>query len=227
MHRVPRPMFPPTDILKWCCWSIPLPIISNLRSLKQPWRCSGLGLFRAGGQTGYQPGTCAPIVLRTHLSGSRLARRGPAEVRRLSEVLLPHLEAGRVVVGLEASCVVNLRDDAQTLGLGEPVETVGNKILLFEEFLAREVMAKRLNTPALHGRNRDAGAWPLPSESGRGHEAMRRVQTHPRITIFDDRGRLGMAGTFSLEAEHAEMASPWLNEADARLARQAHGSSHR
>lgn len=52
-----------------------------------------------------------------------------------------------MVVGLEASCLLGLRDDALVLGLGEPLREVSNQVFLLEEFLAREVMAKRLNLP--------------------------------------------------------------------------------
>ena len=133
-----------------------------------------------------------------------------AEVRRLSEALLPHLEAGRVVVGLEASCVVNLRDDAQTLGLGEPVETMGNNILLFEEFLAREVMAKRLNLPLRSMKETETLVHGHCHQKAVGAmKAMRRVlkliPDHDFSMI--EAGCCGMAGTFGLEAEHVEMAS--------------------
>ena len=43
--------------------------------------------------------------------------------------------------------MLGLRDDAQALGLGEAAATVGKQVLLFEEFLAKEVMAKRLILP--------------------------------------------------------------------------------
>ncbi|MCB1821002.1 MAG: (Fe-S)-binding protein, partial [Candidatus Competibacteraceae bacterium] len=133
-----------------------------------------------------------------------------AEVRRLSEALLPHLKAGRVVVGLEASCVVNLRDDAQTLGLGEPVETMGNNILLFEEFLAREVMAKRLNLPLRSMKETETLVHGHCHQKAVGAmKAMRRVlkliPDHDFSMI--EAGCCGMAGTFGLEAEHVEMAS--------------------
>ena len=133
-----------------------------------------------------------------------------AEVRRLVDVLLPHVQAGRAVVGLEASCVVNLREDGQALGLGDAVATVGDKILLFEEFLARESMAKRLSLPLrplqetetlVHGHCHQKAVGAM--------KAMRRVLKlipgHDFSMI--EAGCCGMAGSFGLEAEHAEMAS--------------------
>ena len=132
------------------------------------------------------------------------------EVRRLAAALLPHVQAGRVVVGLEASCVLGLRDDAQALGLGESVATVGRQVLLFEEFLAKEIMAKRLQLPLValggaetlvqgHCHQKAVGAM----------KAMRRVLNlipDHQFTLIES-GCCGMAGTFGLEAEHASMAT--------------------
>ncbi|MCP5196016.1 MAG: (Fe-S)-binding protein [Gammaproteobacteria bacterium] len=132
------------------------------------------------------------------------------EVRRLSEVLLPHLKIGRVVVGLEASCVVHLRDDAQTLGLGEAVEALGKHILLFEEFLAREIMAKRLNLLLRSLRETETLVHGHCHQKAVGAmKAMRRVLKLIPEHNFSmiEAGCCGMAGTFGLEAEHAEMAS--------------------
>jgi glycerol-3-phosphate dehydrogenase subunit C len=53
---------------------------------------------------------------RTYLAQG-MVEEARAEVRRLVDALLPHVEAGRVIVGLEASCVLGLRDDARALGL--------------------------------------------------------------------------------------------------------------
>ncbi len=132
------------------------------------------------------------------------------EIRRLSAALRPHLEAGRVVVGLEASCVVNLRDDAQALGLGAAVAALGKHVLLFEEFLARESMAKRLHLPLrslkgsetlVHGHCHQKAVGAM--------KAMRRVlkliPDHAFVML--EAGCCGMAGTFGVEAEHAELAS--------------------
>lgn len=133
-----------------------------------------------------------------------------AEVRRLVDAFLPHVRAGRVVVGLEASCVVNLRDDAQALGLGDAVATVGDKILLFEEFLAREIMAKRLNLPLCSMKDTETLVHGHCHQKAVGAmKAMRRVlkliPDHDFAMI--EAGCCGMAGSFGLEAEHAEMAS--------------------
>lgn len=77
----------------------------------------------------------------------RAQRQGLSMRSWLVAVLTAHVQAGHVVVGLAASCVLGLRDDALAPGLGEPLRELSNQVFLFEEFLAREVMAKRPNLP--------------------------------------------------------------------------------
>ena len=94
-------------------------------------------------------------------------------------------------------------------------------MLLFEEFLAKELMAKRLTLPL---RASDGLATLV---SGHCHQkavgatkAMRRVLKlipgHDFSVI--DAGCCGMAGTFGLEAEHADMASAMAELLSAALA---------
>jgi Fe-S oxidoreductase len=64
------------------------------------------------------------------------------------EALRPFAERGIAVVGLEPSCLLTLRDEVLSLGLGEAARTVASQALLLEEFLAREARAGRF-APAL------------------------------------------------------------------------------
>ncbi|MEN9628450.1 MAG: hypothetical protein RJA10_1677 [Pseudomonadota bacterium] len=81
---------------------------------------------------------------RTHLATGQvdLARAKAAE---LLDALLPFAQAGIAIVGLEPSCLLTLRDEALVLGLGDRAEAVAKQALLFEEFVAREAKAGRLN----------------------------------------------------------------------------------
>ena len=146
---------------------------------------------------------------RTYLAQGMIAE-ARAQAQRLVEALLPQVQAGRAIVGLEASCVLGLRDDAQALGLGEAAATVGKQVLLFEEFLAKEVMAKRLALPLgplagtetlVHGHCHQKAVGAM--------KAMRRVLNLVPDHEFSmiEAGCCGMAGTFGLESEHAGMAA--------------------
>jgi Fe-S oxidoreductase len=59
-----------------------------------------------------------------------------AEMRRVINVVRPILEAGGAVVGLEPSCLLTFRDEAPRL-LPDWNEALGNRVMLFEEYLAQ------------------------------------------------------------------------------------------
>ncbi len=153
---------------------------------------------------------------RTYLAQG-MVEQTKAEVSRLVAALKPHLEAGRIIVGLEASCVLGLRDDALALDLGdlnEVLNALSKRVFLFEEFLAKEQMAKRLNLPLqpfseetlVHGHCHQKAVGAM--------KAVRRVlKLVPQLQFnMIESGCCGMAGTFSLEAEHQEMGSEMANQ---------------
>jgi glycerol-3-phosphate dehydrogenase subunit C len=190
---------------------------------------AAIAVLNAGG---YRVQIAAPVATdaeaarplccgRTYLAQG-MVEEARAEVRRLVDALLPQVRAGRLVVGLEASCVLGLRDDARALGLdanansGSGLDEIAGSVLLFEEFLAKEIMAKRLTlplratdgTPTLvhgHCHQKAVGAT----------KAMRRVLKLIPGHAFSmiEAGCCGMAGSFGLEAEHAAMATALAEEA--------------
>ncbi|MBC7468132.1 MAG: FAD-binding protein, partial [Ramlibacter sp.] len=81
---------------------------------------------------------------RTYLS-SGMVDAAKAKAGELVRALLPFAEKGIAIVGLEPSCLLTLRDETLSMGLGEPAQTVAGQALLFEEFLAREANAGRLD----------------------------------------------------------------------------------
>ncbi|MHA6345683.1 FAD-binding and (Fe-S)-binding domain-containing protein [Roseivivax sp. CAU 1761] len=76
------------------------------------------------------------------------------EAKRTLAALLPHIEAGRPIVGLEPSCLLTLRDEFKALLPGADTRRLAESALLFEEFVARETRAGRmvLDTRALAGK---------------------------------------------------------------------------
>lgn len=152
---------------------------------------------------------------RTYLAQGMVAE-ARAEAQRLVQALLPHVQAGRSIVGLEASCVLGLRDDAQALGLGEAVEQVARQALLFEEFLAKEATAKRLDLPLkalagtetlVHGHCHQKAVGAMKSM----RRVLKLIPEHEFCLI--EAGCCGMAGTFGLEQEHAGLASAMAEQA--------------
>ncbi|MNZ88653.1 Anaerobic glycerol-3-phosphate dehydrogenase subunit C [compost metagenome] len=152
---------------------------------------------------------------RTYLAQGMVAE-ARLEAQRLVQALLPHVQAGRSIVGLEASCVLGLRDDAQALGLGAAVEQVAKQTLLFEEFLAREATAKRLELPLktlagtetlVHGHCHQKAVGAMKSM----RRVLKLIPEHDFSLV--EAGCCGMAGTFGIEQEHAAMASAMAEQA--------------
>lgn len=140
------------------------------------------------------------------------------EAIRSLEVLLPHATAGRPIIGLEPACLLALRDDYRSLGLGESAEIVSKQAVLFEEFIAREKTAKRWRlqfkppkgsqTPFLvHGHCHQKAVGAMKS--------MRKVlKSIPDLDFtFVETSCCGGAGGFYLEAEHAGHADAMAEQA--------------
>ncbi len=80
---------------------------------------------------------------RTYLA-SGMVDEARAKATELVDALLPFAEQGIAIVGLEPSCLLTLRDELLVMGLGDAAQTISEQALLFEEFLAREAAAGKL-----------------------------------------------------------------------------------
>jgi glycerol-3-phosphate dehydrogenase subunit C len=145
---------------------------------------------------------------RTQLANG-LVDQAREEARRMLDALLPHVDAGRRVIGLEPACLLAIRDDYLFLGLGEAARKVASQALLFEEFIAREMTAKRFQLEL----------WPVNTGEqpllvhGHCHQkavgamkAMRKVLKAIPTLRFEliEASCCGMAGSFGIEKEHAD-----------------------
>jgi len=147
---------------------------------------------------------------RTHIAHG-LVDKARAEAKRMLSVLLPHVEAGRPIIGLEPACLLAIRDDYKFLGLGEAATKVASQAILFEEFIAKEITAKRFDLifkplssveqPLLvHGHCHQKAVGAMKS--------LRKVlKLIPQLKFeLIESTCCGMAGSFGLEKEHAEVA---------------------
>ncbi|MCC2673693.1 MAG: oxidoreductase-like protein, partial [Ramlibacter sp.] len=82
---------------------------------------------------------------RTYLA-SGMVDEARAKAGELLAALQPFVDRGIAIVGLEPSCLLTLRDEMTAMGFGEPARVLAGQSLLFEEFLAREAAAGRLDT---------------------------------------------------------------------------------
>ncbi|MBV8186785.1 MAG: 4Fe-4S dicluster domain-containing protein, partial [Alphaproteobacteria bacterium] len=152
------------------------------------------------------PNLGAPALCcgRTYLATGQV-ERAKAEAARLLQALTPFLARGVPVVGLEPSCLFTLRDEFQVMGLGKQAAAAGDSALLFEEFLAREKRAGRLQlalrpltekNALLHGHchQKAFGAMSAVQEV---------LSLVPELAVdVVDSSCCGMAGSFGYEAEH-------------------------
>jgi len=141
---------------------------------------------------------------RTYLSAG-LAGQAKAEARRTLDALMPFVERGIAIVGLEPSCLLSLRDEFLNYGYGEEAKKLAASAYLFEEFLVKEKEAGHFRLDL----------EPLPGNKvlvhGHCHQkafdAFRPVQTVlqwiPQIELAAvESSCCGMAGSFGYEAEH-------------------------
>ncbi|AEG92716.1 FAD-binding and (Fe-S)-binding domain-containing protein [Ramlibacter tataouinensis] len=176
---------------------------------------------------------------RTYLASGRVDE-ARAKGRQLVDALLPFASRGIPIVGLEPSCLLTLRDELQSLGLGETAATVGGQALLLEEYLAREAAAGRLEAlqrrlrpleaPVLvHGHCHQKALGALPPVL----EVLRLIPgVQPRLI---ESSCCGMAGSFGYEAGHYDVSMrmaelsllPALRQAPADAVVVADGTSCR
>jgi FAD/FMN-containing dehydrogenase/Fe-S oxidoreductase len=158
---------------------------------------------------------------RTYLS-SGMVDQAKLKMSELLSVLSPFAAKGISIVGLEPSCLLTLRDEALVMGLGESAELVARKSVLFEEFLAQEDAAGRLDV-----------LKEKISSAGNGDRAMTQpvlLHGHCHQKAFDavnpilqvlnwlprapgvakpaliESSCCGMAGSFGYEADHIDVS---------------------
>jgi Fe-S oxidoreductase len=145
---------------------------------------------------------------RTFLSAG-LVEEARREARRTRDALMPHLEAGMPIVGLEPSCLLTLRDEFPAILPGAETKALAERAQLFEEFVETERAAGRFDlalapmnnrTALLHGHCHQKAFGTLGA-------AVRALQLIPDLTVETfDSTCCGMAGSFGYEAEHYEIS---------------------
>jgi FAD/FMN-containing dehydrogenase/Fe-S oxidoreductase len=81
---------------------------------------------------------------RTFLSIGKV-KQAREEAERALAAIAPYVEQGMPVIGLEPSCLFSFRDEIPALVKSELARQAANQAVLFEEFLARETAAGKLN----------------------------------------------------------------------------------
>ena len=174
----------------------------NARAAVAVLQAAGYTVHTAKAADGDRPLCCG----RTFLSAG-LVDEAKAEARRSLDALKPYVERGVPVVGLEPSCLLGLRDEWQSMLPKAEAAPVGAAALLFEEFLARELSAGRLQLPlkaieqtkaVLHGHCHQKAFDAMPAVE----QVLKLVPGLSVETI--EATCCGMAGSFGYEAVHYE-----------------------
>lgn len=141
---------------------------------------------------------------RTYLASGQVDK-AKAEARRTLAYLLPFVERGVSIVGLEPSCLLTMRDEFLRYGYGEQAKKLSNASFLFEEFLVKEqavgnlqLKLKALDAPRalLHGHCHQKAFDALrPVE-----QVLRWIPGLEVRTV--ETSCCGMAGSFGYEREH-------------------------
>jgi FAD/FMN-containing dehydrogenase/Fe-S oxidoreductase len=174
---------------------------------------------------------------RTYLAAG-LVDEARHEARRMMDALVPQVDAGATVVGLEPSCLLSARDEFLVMGLGDPAERFSTRALMVEEFLVREQRAGRLSL--------NLQALPQQRALVHGHchqkafDALNPVvaalKLVPGLQVeVIESSCCGMAGSFGYQAAHYDVSMqmaelsllPAIRSADADTLIVADGTSCR
>jgi Fe-S oxidoreductase len=142
---------------------------------------------------------------RTFLSVGEVGQ-ARAEAERTLAALAPYVERGVPVIGLEPSCLFTFRDEIPALMKSDTARRVAESALLFEEFLAREAAAGKLDLKLapvkkqalLHGHCHQKSFDTMPSVEA----ALKLVPDLDVQTI--ESSCCGMAGAFGFHADTIE-----------------------
>ncbi|MBI2961355.1 MAG: 4Fe-4S dicluster domain-containing protein, partial [Betaproteobacteria bacterium] len=174
---------------------------------------------------------------RTFLSAGMVGA-ARAEARRTLAALSPFIERGVPVIGLEPACLYTLRDEFKALFPGADADALAEGALMFEEFLAAEANAGRLELALkgtgprralLHGHCHQKAFGGMPAVE-------RVLALVPGLEVHRiEASCCGMAGSFGYQAEHYEISMrmaeeallPAVRKADAQTLVVADGTSCR
>jgi Fe-S oxidoreductase len=172
---------------------------------------AALDVLQAAGYTVHSPEPAGgrPLCCGRTFLASGFVDQARQEARRMLDTLLPYVERGIPVVGLEPSCLLGLRDEYLALLPGAETAELDLNAFLFEEFLMREREAGRLQLELralpqkralVHGHCHQKAFAVMPAVEG----ALRLIPDLAVETIVSS--CCGMAGSFGYEAPHYEVS---------------------
>jgi Fe-S oxidoreductase len=183
----------------------------NARAAVRVLAAAGYTVRFAAPRAGGRPLCCG----RTYLAAG-MVDEARIEARRTLEALAGAAGRGAAIVGLEPSCLLTLRDEFPALLPGEAARVLAERAMLFEDFLARERRAGRLElalrairhkTALLHGHCHQKAFGEMPA-------VLEVLALVPELeTTLVESSCCGMAGSFGYETEHYEVSQAMAERA--------------
>ncbi|MGQ0525177.1 MAG: FAD-binding and (Fe-S)-binding domain-containing protein [Betaproteobacteria bacterium] len=198
-------------------------------------------VLEAAGYTVYLPrgaDSSRPLCCGRTFLANGLVDEAKTEAQRMLSALMPYIERGVSIVGLEPSCLLGLRDEFLSMLPGAETAELALNALLFEEFIARELEAGRFaldlkplpqKKALLHGHCHQKAFAVMPA-------VRQALQLIPELEVETiESSCCGMAGSFGFDAEHYEVSMkmgelsllPAVRNADADTLIVADGTSCR
>jgi FAD/FMN-containing dehydrogenase/Fe-S oxidoreductase len=165
---------------------------------------AGYRVIAARAADGRRPLCCG----RTFLSVG-LVDEAKREARRTIDTLLPYVERGVPIVGLEPSCLLTLRDEFLAMFPDDGARALAGRAFLFEEFLAAEhrdgnlrlaLKALPQRRVLLHGHCHQKAFAAVPAV-----ETVLRLIPDIELETIES-SCCGMAGSFGYDAEHYDVS---------------------
>jgi len=151
------------------------------------------------------PGGGRPLCCGRTFLAAGLVDEARAEMRRLIHAAQPLAERGVPIIGLEPSCLLTLRDEMAALFPRAEVEVLSRQASLFEEFLAQQHTAGRLELPLASQPGKRALLHGHCHQKAFGAMSAVEKVVHliPGLEVETVVSSCcGMAGSFGYEAEH-------------------------
>jgi len=174
----------------------------NLAAAETVLRTAGYRLHRA-------PARGRPLCCGRTFLAAGLVDEARAEAQRTLEVLLPLIDRGARVVGLEPSCLLTFRDEMQSLSLGDAAARLGQATFLIEEVLAADLQRGRVGLPLADQGGRIAHTHGHCHQKALGAFGPTQaiLALVPGLTVrVIDSACCGMAGAFGHQAETLQVS---------------------
>jgi Fe-S oxidoreductase len=173
---------------------------------------AALKVLQAAGYTVHIPrakNESRPLCCGRTFLATGMVDKARAEAQRTIDTLMPHIERGIPVVGLEPSCLLGMRDEFLSLWPTPQAAELDLNAFLLEEFIARELDAGRFKLKLkplpqkkalLHGHCHQKAFAVMPA-------VLRVLKLIPELqTELIESSCCGMAGSFGYDAEHYEVS---------------------